>query len=213
VQLRVAAGVLSAGHARAILGLPTPEAQEAMAERAVAEGLSVRGVEEAVHLAHDRTGDSDDAAPARAASGPCRPGWSRSATGLSDRLETRVKLDLGKSRGKMTIEFATLEDLERIVALMESGPRPGRRPARERPQHDGAQQHDGDVDNADGGGAIDAAATRSTSTTAEPESRALLAPSEPRPGPQRRRRPAPGRRRRRVRRLVDAPLRGVRWRR
>jgi len=155
VQLRVAAGVLSAGHARAILGLPTPEAQEAMAERAVAEGLSVRSVEEAVHLAHDRTGDGDDAAPARRSKRPVPARLVEIGDRLSDRLETRVKLDLGKSRGKMTIEFATLEDLERIVALMESGPAPGDdQPGNDR-QHNGAQQHDGgghDGGGQDGGG-------------------------------------------------------------
>ena len=140
VQLRVAAGVLSAGHARAILGLPTPEAQEAMAERVVAEGLSVRGVEEAVHLAHDRNDDDADKAPARRSKRPVPARLVELGDRLADRLETRVKLDLGKSRGKMTIEFATLEDLERIVGLMESGPSPGEDQHPEQ-QHDGEQQH------------------------------------------------------------------------
>ena len=139
VQLRVAAGVLSAGHARAILGLPTPEAQEAMAERVVAEGLSVRGVEEAVHLAHDRTGDGADPTPARRSKRPVPARLVELGDRLSDRLETRVKLDLGKSRGKMTIEFATLEDLERIVAVMESGPAPG--DEQQDQQHHDEQQH------------------------------------------------------------------------
>ena len=137
VQLRVAAGVLSAGHARAILGLPTPEAQEAMAERVVAEGLSVRGVEEAVHLAHDRNDDDADKAPARRSKRPVPARLVELGDRLADRLETRVKVDLGKSRGKMTIEFATLEDLERIVGLMESGPAPGDG------QPDDGQHHDG----------------------------------------------------------------------
>ena len=139
VQLRVAAGVLSAGHARAILGLPSPETQEAMAERVVAEGLSVRGVEEAVHLAHGR-GDGGDDPPARRSKRPVPARLVELGDRLADRLETRVKLDLGKSRGKMTIEFATLEDLERIVGLMESGPSPGEDQHPEQ-QHDGEQQH------------------------------------------------------------------------
>jgi ParB family transcriptional regulator, chromosome partitioning protein len=118
VQRRVAAGVLSAGHARAILGLPTPAAQEAMAERVVAEGLSVRGVEEAVHLAQDDVGD-DARPPAPRARRPVPPGLLELADRLADRLETRVKVDLGRSRGKVTIEFATLEDLQRIVDVIE----------------------------------------------------------------------------------------------
>jgi len=121
VQRRVAAGVLSAGHARAILGLPTPEAMEAMADRVVAEGLSVRGVEEAVHLANS-AGAPDEAAPApRPGRRPVPAGLSELGERLSDRLETRVKIDLGRKRGKVTIEFATLDDLHRIVGIIEPG--------------------------------------------------------------------------------------------
>jgi ParB family chromosome partitioning protein len=135
VQLRVAAGVLSAGHARAILGLPTPEAQEAMADRAVAEGLSVRGVEEAVHLAN-ANGADDPAAPAPRSKRPVPAGLVEVADRLSDRFETRVKIDLGRARGKVTIEFASVDDLERIVAIMES------RADGAQPQHGGdAQDH------------------------------------------------------------------------
>jgi ParB family transcriptional regulator, chromosome partitioning protein len=118
VQRRVAAGVLSAGHARAILGLPTPEAMEAMADRVVAEGLSVRGVEEAVHLANSSGEQAPTPAP-RPGRRPVPAGLSELGDRLSDRLETRVKIDLGRKRGKMTIEFATLDDLHRIVGLIE----------------------------------------------------------------------------------------------
>ena len=117
VQRRVAAGVLSAGHARAILGLPSPEAQEAMAARVVAEGMSVRGVEEAVSLAV-ADGPEDEQAPRARNRRPVPQGLTELADRLSDRFETRVKVDMGRARGKVTIEFATLDDLHRIVALM-----------------------------------------------------------------------------------------------
>ncbi len=117
VQRRVAAGVLSAGHAKALLGLPTPEAQEEMATRVVAEGLSVRGVEEAVQIAHS------DGAPRPARGGrakrPVPQGLSEMSDRLSDRFETRVKVDMGRTRGKVTIEFAALDDLHRIVAMLD----------------------------------------------------------------------------------------------
>ena len=124
VQRRVAAGVLSAGHARAILALPTSEAQESMAARVAAEGMSVRGVEEAVQLAQGERGD-DARAPRRpAAKRPVPAKLAEVAERLSDRLETRVKVDLGRARGKVTIEFASLDDLERIVGVLE-GEQPG----------------------------------------------------------------------------------------
>ena len=119
VQRRVAAGVLSAGHARAVLGLATAPAQEAMATRIVAEGMSVRAVEEAVAVAAG-------AAPTRARTArgkPLVPAAAREvAASLSDRLETRVKVDVGRTRGKVTIEFATLEDLLRIAAIVNGAP-------------------------------------------------------------------------------------------
>ena len=117
VQRRVAAGVLSAGHARAILGLSTPAAQEQMAARVVAEGLSVRGVEEAVSLA--QPGSEDGAAPRARVKRPVPAELTAVADRLADRFETRVKVDLGRARGKVTIEFASLEDLQRIVAVIE----------------------------------------------------------------------------------------------
>lgn len=139
VQSRVAAGVLSAGHARAMLGLPTAEAQEAMATRVVAEGMSVRAVEEAVALArHD-----GDAVPAP------RPHGRREqpaelmalADRLSDRFDTRVKVDLGRSKGKVTIEFASMDDLHRIMEVLEGEQTPQGAPqehqgSHESPAHD-----------------------------------------------------------------------------
>ncbi len=121
VQRRVAAGVLSAGHARAILGLPTAQAQEAMATRVVAEGLSVRGTEEAVALA---VSDGSPEEGSRRARGrrPVPTRLTEVADRLSDRFETRVKVDLGRSRGKVVIEFASVEDLERIVQVIEGPP-------------------------------------------------------------------------------------------
>ena len=116
VQSRVAAGVLSAGHARAILGLPTGPAQEAMATRAVAEGMSVRAVEEAVSLAQ---ADDPAAPPPRRGKRPMAPGLVELSDRLSDRFETRVKVDMGRAKGKVTIEFGSLDDLQRIVAMMD----------------------------------------------------------------------------------------------
>jgi ParB family chromosome partitioning protein len=109
VQRRVAAGVLSAGHARAILGLPTPEAQEEMAGRVVAEGMSVRNVEEAVQLARS---DADCPAPKRRgvrSRATLAPELTELADRLADRFETRVKVDMGRSRGKVTIDFGSVE--------------------------------------------------------------------------------------------------------
>lgn len=117
VQRRVAAGVLSAGHAKALLSLPTPEAQEEMALRVVAEGLSVRGVEEAVQLAQSQ--GEPRAARGGRAKRPQPQGLVELADRLSDRFETRVKVDMGRAKGKVTIEFATLDDLHRIVAMLE----------------------------------------------------------------------------------------------
>ncbi|MGC4936852.1 ParB/RepB/Spo0J family partition protein [Kribbella sp. DT2] len=116
VQRRVAAGVLSAGHARALLGLPSGDAIERLAQRIVAEGLSVRTVEEIVAI-----GDmsADDPTPARRRNKPVAPRLVDLADRLSDRFETRVKVDLGKTKGKITVEFASIDDLERIVTLMD----------------------------------------------------------------------------------------------
>jgi ParB family chromosome partitioning protein len=117
VQRRVAAGVLSAGHARALLGLEDPEKQEVLAHRVVAEGLSVRATEEAVALAVADESTSTPA-PTRRRPKPHSPALAGLAERLSDRFDTRVKVDLGRSKGKITIEFATVDDLERIVDLI-----------------------------------------------------------------------------------------------
>ena len=118
VQRRVAAGVLSAGHARALLGLPDAAAMERIAQRIVAEGLSVRAVEEIVALGGDevptprrvmpRAGDRSEALDGLAAR-------------LSDRFETRVKVTLGKSKGRLTVEFASVQDLNRILGALAPG--------------------------------------------------------------------------------------------
>ena len=116
VQRRVAAGVLSAGHARALLSLEDADAQEALAHRIVAEGLSVRATEEAVALAI--SGDVESKPRAKRRAKPHSPALTELAERLSDRFDTRVKVDLGRSKGKITIEFATVDDLERIVGLI-----------------------------------------------------------------------------------------------
>jgi ParB family transcriptional regulator, chromosome partitioning protein len=116
VQKRVAAGVLSAGHARALLSVENPEAQERLASRIVAEGLSVRTVEEIVAVGTD---DSPPRRPARTIAKPSTaPGLRHLADRLSDLFETRVKVELGQRKGKIVVEFATIDDLERIVKAM-----------------------------------------------------------------------------------------------
>ncbi len=112
VQRRVAAGVLSAGHARALLGLADGASIERLAQRIVAEGLSVRAVEEIVSLGGDQ---ERPAARRRARAGDRNEALDSLASRLSDRFETRVKVDLGKSRGKLTVEFASVQDLNRIL--------------------------------------------------------------------------------------------------
>ena len=117
VQRRVAAGVLSAGHARALLALEAgPEAQEELAARIVAEGLSVRATEEAVTMAN-----RDDPKPPK----PSRrkpiqmPGLQDIAEKISRSYDTRVTVSLGKRKGKIVVEFGSVEDLQRIVGLMD----------------------------------------------------------------------------------------------
>ncbi len=115
VQRRVAAGVLSAGHARALLGLPDTESMEKLAARIVAEGLSVRATEEAVALW--------SGTPTRKSRAAARPGerieaLDELAARLEDSLDTRVKVQLGRSKGKVTIEFASVQDLNRILGIL-----------------------------------------------------------------------------------------------
>ncbi len=114
VQRRVAAGVLSAGHARALLAIEDPEIQDRMAARVVAEGISVRGLEEIVSV-----GATGRSGPRAKRAKPTAPGLADLAERLSDRLETRVKVDLGQRKGKITVEFASLDDLRRIVDVMD----------------------------------------------------------------------------------------------
>jgi ParB family chromosome partitioning protein len=116
VQRRVAAGVLSAGHARALLSLESgPEAQEELAGRIVAEGLSVRATEEAVTLANR----GDAAAPPAPRRKPIQmPGLQDVADRLSNTFDTRVTVSLGKRKGRIVVEFGSVEDLQRIVDVM-----------------------------------------------------------------------------------------------
>ncbi len=115
VQRRVAAGVLSAGHARTLLAVPEADAQDRLASRVVAEGISVRGLEEIVAV-----GDfGGEAVPARRRARTTPPELSDLTDRLSDRFDTRVKVDLGRRKGRITFEFASVEDLQRIVRLMD----------------------------------------------------------------------------------------------
>jgi len=122
VQKSVADGQLSAGHARALLGTPDRAYQEALAKRALNEQLSVRAVEEAVR---DRNELGGAAAAQLTKGSPTddRPtGIIELEELLSNRLDTRVRVDLRSRRGKVVIEFATLEDLERIYRAMTDAP-------------------------------------------------------------------------------------------
>jgi len=128
IQKLVADRQLSAGHARALLGTPDRAFQEALARRAVAEQLSVRDVEEAVRARSgepEATADpaSEDKPTPAAAGRRLRPPGLLELEGLlSDRLDTRVKVSMGSKRGKVTIDFASLEDLERIYRAMTTAP-------------------------------------------------------------------------------------------
>ena len=118
VQRRVAAGVLSAGHARALVSVANPEIQDRLAARVVAEGLSVRALEEIVTV-----GPDDAKRPAaRQSAQASAPRLADLAPRQSERYDTRVKVDLGRSKGKITVEFATIDDLERIVGMMDPKP-------------------------------------------------------------------------------------------
>ena len=118
VQRRVAAGVISAGHARALLALADRDAQDELAGRIVAEGLSVRATEEIVATAAREA--ARDGRPARrsATHRITAPGLHELADRLSDVLDTRVRVDLGRRKGKITVEFASVDDLERIVGVI-----------------------------------------------------------------------------------------------
>ncbi len=116
VQRRVAAGVLSAGHARALLALPDAEAMEALATRIVAEGLSVRSTEELVAVG---AAPEEPSRPRQRRQRISAPGLQDLGERLSDRLDTRVRIEMGRTKGTVTIEFATTGDLKRIVDLID----------------------------------------------------------------------------------------------
>ena len=126
IQKLVAEGQLAAGHARALLGSPDRTFQEQLARRAVTDGLSVRDVEEAVRQRNERGGTainppnaSEGAGASGAASKRLRPpGLLELEELFSAHLDTRVQVTVGGSKGKVTIEFADLEDLERIYRLI-----------------------------------------------------------------------------------------------
>jgi ParB/RepB/Spo0J family partition protein len=121
VQRRVAAGVLSAGHARALLALDSAERQEHLAARIVAEGLSVRTVEELIALGEG--GDTKQAVRRRTGNKPVNPRIEELAAELSERYETKVSVDLGRRKGKIVVEFGSIDDLERIIDAMTPGGR------------------------------------------------------------------------------------------
>jgi ParB family transcriptional regulator, chromosome partitioning protein len=116
VQTRVAAGVLSAGHARALLSLEKADQQEVLAGRIVAEGMSVRATEEAVALALAEGAPAKKPTVKRARAHA--PGLSELADRLSDYFETRVRVEIGRRKGRILVEFATVDDLERIVSMI-----------------------------------------------------------------------------------------------
>ncbi len=113
VQRKVAAGVLSAGHARALVSVSDPNLQESLATRVVAEGISVRALEEIVSL--DPKVPTDKPKKAKRISAPK---VAELADTLSEHFDTTVKINLGQRKGKISIEFASLDDLERIIGLI-----------------------------------------------------------------------------------------------
>lgn len=130
VQRKVAAGVLTAGHAKAVLALGTRHDQEALADRIVAEGLSVRSTEEIVRLRsieHEHDVSVEDGRPGGGVSDRARggsitaPALLELQDDLSDALHARVKIAMGARRGKLTVEFRSIDDLERVVGVIAAG--------------------------------------------------------------------------------------------
>ena len=117
VQRRVAAGILSAGHAKALLAIPDAAVQASVAERIVAEGLSVRATEELVRL-KVLDGPTPRAKPRRT---PTAPGLLELQDDLSDALQARVRITMGARKGKLAVEFGSVDDLERIIAVIADG--------------------------------------------------------------------------------------------
>jgi ParB family chromosome partitioning protein len=120
VQRRIAAGILSAGHARAVMKFTDHDQQERLADRIVAEGLTVRQAEELASHLSGEAGPADPEAERRSRSRavPQAPGVAELADRLSDRFDTRVRVQIGKRKGKVLIEFATLDDLQRICDVI-----------------------------------------------------------------------------------------------
>lgn len=127
VQRKVAAGVLSAGHAKAILALSDKRAQESLADRIVAEGLSVRATEEAVRLrvldeAPPPTGGTGSSAgTSTRGQRVTAPALVELQDDLSNALQARVKISMGARKGKLTVQFGSIDDLERIVGVIAAG--------------------------------------------------------------------------------------------
>ena len=119
VARRVASGVLTAGHAKVLLSLTDDQQIETLANRVITEGLSVRALEELITLGAGRTNDDATTQPVLKRRKPVAPGLADIAERLSDRLETRVKVDMGRTKGRITIEVATLEDLQRVIGLID----------------------------------------------------------------------------------------------
>ena len=115
VQRRVAAGVISAGHARALLAIDSAVDQERLAQRIVAEGLSVRAIEEMVAVGET---DRSPAAERRPRRRVASPQADEAAIQLTDYLDTRVRVEMGRAKGRIVIDFATAEDLDRVTNLI-----------------------------------------------------------------------------------------------
>jgi ParB family transcriptional regulator, chromosome partitioning protein len=129
IQRILSEGRLSAGHARALLGTPDRSYQESLAQRVVVEGLSVRAVEDAVRRHQEEAAIDEASLRSKSTGGPAirplrAPGLLELEALLGDYLDTRVSVSMGGKRGKMVIDFATLEDLERIYRIMTEPPAP-----------------------------------------------------------------------------------------
>ena len=124
VQRLVADGQVSTGHAKVLLGTPDRAFQEALARRVASEGLTVRETEEAVRLRQGRASDLPTPDGGTPGSKLRAPGLLELEELLADQLDTRVKINMGPKRGRVVIEFADLEDLERIYRVMATAPRP-----------------------------------------------------------------------------------------
>lgn len=117
VQRRVASGALTSGHARALLGLKSQAEMEKIAQQITQDGLSVRAVEHLVASATEET-------PAERKTAQPQKHHERLdyvAEAFADKLDTNVKINLGAHKGKMTIEFASVEDLNRIISVLDPG--------------------------------------------------------------------------------------------